>query len=142
MIKLNTGFSRKVGEPSYGSRGASVNVELELEGHLIQDPGALQQRIRQLFTLAKAAVDEELSGAAAPAPASPPAETVPERNATASQLRAIRAIANRLGLDPQIVTRDELGAQLDQLTLRQASTLIDRLKQRNGNDQPHYQEQR
>ena len=31
MIKLNAGFSRKVGEPNYGSRGASVNVELELE---------------------------------------------------------------------------------------------------------------
>ena len=31
MIKLNCGFSRKVGEANYGSRGASVNLELEIE---------------------------------------------------------------------------------------------------------------
>ena len=34
MLKLNAGFSRKVGEPNYGSRGASVNVELEGESNL------------------------------------------------------------------------------------------------------------
>jgi hypothetical protein len=53
MIKLNAGFSRKVGEPYYGSRGASVNVELELESGLIGDPDALMGRMRQLFAIAK-----------------------------------------------------------------------------------------
>ena len=48
MLKLNAGFSRKVGEPNYGSRGASVNVELEVESNLIGDPDALKRRIRQL----------------------------------------------------------------------------------------------
>ncbi len=38
MLKLNAGFSRKVDEPNYGSRGASVNVELELESGLVGDP--------------------------------------------------------------------------------------------------------
>jgi hypothetical protein len=28
-MKLNVGLSRKVGEPNYGSRGASVNLELD-----------------------------------------------------------------------------------------------------------------
>jgi cobalt-zinc-cadmium efflux system outer membrane protein len=55
MLKLNAGFSRKVGEPSYGSRGASVNVELELESHLIGDPAALLGRINSLFSLARQA---------------------------------------------------------------------------------------
>ena len=60
MIKLNTGFSRKVGEPNYGSRGASVNLELEVESAAIQDPDKMHRKIRALFALARKAVDEEL----------------------------------------------------------------------------------
>jgi len=32
-VKVNVGFSRKIGEAHYGSRGASVYVELELDCH-------------------------------------------------------------------------------------------------------------
>jgi hypothetical protein len=60
MIKLNAGFSRKVGEANYSSRGASVNVDLELESALIQEPEKLHEKIRVLFGIAKKAVDEEL----------------------------------------------------------------------------------
>ena len=67
MLKLNAGFSRKVGEPDYGSRGAGVNVELELESNLIGDPDALLARIKTLFDLARRSVDEELNGNQAPA---------------------------------------------------------------------------
>ncbi|MCK4516677.1 MAG: hypothetical protein KAU31_15560, partial [Spirochaetaceae bacterium] len=61
MIKLNAGFSRKVGEPNYGSRGASVNVELEVESGLIGDPDGLMARIRKLFDIARQSVDSELA---------------------------------------------------------------------------------
>ena len=30
MLKLNIGFNRKVGEPNYSSRGASVNLEIQV----------------------------------------------------------------------------------------------------------------
>ena len=60
MIKLNAGVSRKVGEPNYGSRGASVNVELELESSVVNDTEALYEKIRRLFALAKKSVDDEL----------------------------------------------------------------------------------
>ena len=60
MIKLNAGFSRKVGEANYGSRGASVNLELELESSMIADPDKMHEKIRALFGLARRAVDEEL----------------------------------------------------------------------------------
>ncbi|MDA1251419.1 MAG: hypothetical protein O2820_19590 [Planctomycetota bacterium] len=56
-MKLNVGLSRKVGEPNYGSRGASMNLELELDNSLVEQPERLRDRIRQL---AKASVDEEL----------------------------------------------------------------------------------
>ena len=58
MIKLNAGFSRKVGEANFGSRGASVNLELELESG--QDAEKMHEKIRALFGLARKAVDEEL----------------------------------------------------------------------------------
>ena len=61
-MKLNVGLSRKVGEPNYGSRGASVNLELELDNSLVEQPERLRDRIRQLYQLAKASVDEELHG--------------------------------------------------------------------------------
>ena len=60
MIKLNAGFSRKVGEPNFSSRGASVNLELELESSTIDSPDKMHDKIRALFSLARKAVDEEL----------------------------------------------------------------------------------
>ncbi len=60
-LKTNVGVSRKVADNNYGSRGASVNLEVELDSSLIQEPERLQERIRQLFRLAQQAIDEELS---------------------------------------------------------------------------------
>jgi hypothetical protein len=61
-LKTNVGVNRKVADNNYGSRGASVNLEVELDSSLIQEPERLQERIRQLFRLAKLSVDDELSG--------------------------------------------------------------------------------
>jgi len=54
---------------------------------------------------------------------------------TDSQRRAITAISRRLNVDPALEARDVLGAELDHLSVRQASELIDHLKsiQPNGN---------
>jgi hypothetical protein len=47
---------------------------------------------------------------------------------TDSQRRAIDAISRRLNLDPDHEAREVLGLGMDQLTIRQASELIDHLK--------------
>ena len=65
-LKLNVGLSKKIGLPDYGSLGASVNLELELDSGAIGDPDRLRQQIRHLFGLAKSSVDEELSQSHAP----------------------------------------------------------------------------
>ena len=61
-LKLNVGASKKVGENNYGSRGASINVEMELDSALVGDPARLQERIRQLFGLVRTSLAEELNG--------------------------------------------------------------------------------
>lgn len=137
MLKLNAGISRKVGEPNYGSRGATVHLELEVESNLVNDPDGLTDRIRKLFQLAKRAVDEELNGS--PSKTDPHREPNPSDNgrrqtrpATDSQLRAIRAIADRNKIDPETAARDRFGVGLDQLSLKEASQLIDHLKAASG----------
>ena len=61
-VHVNVGLSRKVGEPNYGSRGASVNLEAELEYALLAEPDKLKDRIRQLFNMLRSALTEELHG--------------------------------------------------------------------------------
>src|SRR5439155_26010436 len=61
-LKLNVGASRKVTDNNYGSRGASMNLELELDASLVADPPKLQERIRELFGLVRASLAEELNG--------------------------------------------------------------------------------
>ena len=62
MLKLNIGFNRKVGEANFSSRGASVNLEIEVESGLVREPGKLQAKIDYLFGLAKSSVDVQLNG--------------------------------------------------------------------------------
>jgi len=59
-VKLNIGLSRKVGEPNYGSRGASINLEVELDSGVLQDAAQLRERVRDLYQLARQSIDEEL----------------------------------------------------------------------------------
>jgi len=163
-LKLNVSISRKVGEANYGSRGASVNLELELDSAIVGEPDRLQARIRELFGLAKASVDEELRCA-------PPSPNVPSQHATgqaadnsrqqhangrsaatrsasgahrsngngrpsnnpppatASQVRALHAIANRQGLNLEAMLRDRFDVgRPDALTIAEASEMIDELK--------------
>jgi hypothetical protein len=137
MLKLNAGISRKVGEPNYGSRGASVNLELEVESGLVQDPDGLMDRVRRLFALARDAVDAELNG-----PRSSPAKTRTGgdgrgnhrgdgngRPATVSQVRAIRTICKQRDLNADQTANDRFGVSgVEELTLTEASSLIDELK--------------
>ena len=66
MLKLNIGFSRKTGEANYGSRGASVNLEVEVESGVVREPDKLQAKIDYLFELAKASVESQLDSGTPP----------------------------------------------------------------------------
>ncbi|MBL8829273.1 MAG: hypothetical protein JNM18_19980 [Planctomycetaceae bacterium] len=136
MLKINVGFNRKVGEANYGSRGASVNLELELDSGLVGEPERLKDRIRQLFGLAKASVDEELHsqpGTNGHANGSNGNGNGPShvrrrdntRRATASQVRALNTIAERRQLHLASLLQERFGIREPaELTITEASSLI------------------
>jgi hypothetical protein len=57
MIRLNVGLSRKVGQANFGSKGGSVNLEIELAD---LDNNKLRESIHKLFSLAKQSLEDEL----------------------------------------------------------------------------------
>ena len=61
MLRMNIAWSRKAGEPNFGSRGACVSLEVEVEAGLVREPDKLQARIDYLFGLAKKSVDAQLA---------------------------------------------------------------------------------
>ena len=156
MIKLNCGVSRKVGQPNYGSRGASVNVELELESSAAQDTNLLHEKIRGLFAIAKSAVDQELdgpdSGGGQEGQSEPPSANGhggsngngggdsncngaashgnSRRAITDNQSRAIWAICDSRSLDQDAEAAKMFNRPVEQLSLSEASRLIDSLKKR------------
>ena len=127
-LKLSIFSSRKVGEPNYGSRGATVGLEMEVDSSLVDNPRQLHERIQSLFRRAKQAVDLEL---ASPPPArQPPCETAAViRPVTERQIRAIQAIAGRRNVDFTEKLRERFGVKrLEDLSLEEASQLIDAIK--------------
>jgi hypothetical protein len=152
-LRLNVGASRKVTDNNYGSRGASVNLELELDASLVTEPAKLQERIRDLFDLVRASLAEELNGHGAASnddreeatptgdPAARPHSATDgtrgcngshrpgPRPATSSQVRALYAIARSRGIDLPQFLRDRFESRrANDLSITQASAAIDALK--------------
>jgi len=136
-LKLNVGLSRKVADGNYGSRGASVNVELELETDLINSSERLKERIRHLFASVRTSLVEELNGSAANSAVTMnghvgnSASQPSVRAATQSQVKALHAIARSQGLNLSQLLNDRFRrARPEDLNIKEASSLIDQLKQR------------
>ena len=151
-LKLNVGVMRKVGQPDYGSVGASCNLELEIDtGLLERDPDGFHARARGAYAAVHQAVHDELARLQAPAampqdvpapPARQPANghvnghtdhppagrSRPRKPATENQVRAIRSIASRQHADLDGLLSDLGVRRPEDLSLRQASGLIDMLK--------------
>jgi hypothetical protein len=145
-LKLNVGLSRKVTDNNYGSRGANVNVEMELDSSVITEPTKFQERIRQLFGMVRSSLATELNGGGHDAEKNTPAPSPNQaggsggsrnggsrssspRPATQSQVKAIYAIARSQRRDLGPYLQAQFGVRKpEELDLKRASQVIDALK--------------
>lgn len=148
-LKLNVGASQKVADQNYGSRGASVNLEIELDSSLVTDAAKLQERIRQLFGLVRTSLAEELNGngnALSNGNGNGNGQAQPtdgnghgasrsggQRQATQSQVKAIHSIARNRRIDiAQFLSTRFHVSRPDDLSIKEASQVIDDLKDDKG----------
>lgn len=140
-LTLNVGLSKKIGQPDFGSLGASCNVAVELPHNLIADPEAFHRQVQAAYAACRQAVNDELvrhqqgqtpvasNGHAAGGNGHAIRQRSNGRQATASQIRAIQAIADRQHLDLAIELRGRYGVgRPDDLSITEASQFIDAVK--------------
>jgi hypothetical protein len=61
-LTLNVGISKKIGQPDFGSLGASCNVQVELPSNVIfDDLEAFQRQVQQAYSACTQTVTKELS---------------------------------------------------------------------------------
>ena len=152
-LSINVGLSRKASK-DYQSTGVSINVTAELDQSLLAKPAELQAQIDSLYAQAESAIDRQVKACAGGTTPQAPARTngtgtggrfgrngtsgrdqprtggAPRNGSsmTASQKRAIEAIADRLGINPADEIQHEFGLDFDRLSVREASKAIDHLK--------------
>ena len=145
--KVTVGLQQKIGQANFGSIGASCSIEVHLDDDEAVRPEVVTSHVRQAFAQCRDCIAKELSLHEAiplgdlPRRERPAAEQkhTPERNtssaraprtATEAQIRAIRAIASKAGLSLASELEQGFGVRSpNQLTIAQASQLIDSLKQ-------------
>jgi len=147
-LKLTVGLSKKVGLPNYGSLGATCGLEIELASSALHaDPEGFGRQVRDAFAACARAVQEELDRhrppPSVPSPNNHPDPDRPDgpahhregasgprhRPATGSQVRALRAISGRRGVDLVGLVGDRFGIERpEELTVTEASRLIDELR--------------
>jgi hypothetical protein len=158
MLKLHAGVSKKVGLPNFSSASASCTIEAELDSSLLKDHEGFQVVVQRAYQSCEKAVQDQIArltnedqqepsqtqpqevvevragpaihGASVNRLSAPQFPNHPSpRPATASQVKAIRAICSRRKIDLVGLLRERFGlTTADELGIRQASNLIDELK--------------
>ncbi len=172
MIRVSANLSKKVPIPSVGYSSQQFGASLEIEVSDADQPAAIRERIQQLYSLLRQAVDEQIAAASVvqnlpvqtsvvpsgmdpvnregeaiarltgnPVPCAEatvvaahdgngndPKGPKPGR-ASVAQQRAIYALTKSLGLDLGGVLTEYFVADPRDLSIREASALLDQLRQ-------------
>ena len=138
MLKLNAAYSKKVpAEGEYTSQSYHASIEVELPDGLSQEQ--LNDKIHATFAMVRESVEVELGENSARKSAEPPAqEPAPQGNRSANagnavpaspkQINYLLSLASRRGITPQQIAAQNNVANVDQLTKRQCSALIEQWK--------------
>jgi hypothetical protein len=137
-MNLTVSRNRKKSK-DFNSEGFGVSFTVELDQSLLNQPKELQRQIDYLYREAESALDQQVNDGGSSS-RNGSSDRQPNRNGngqsngngnnmTAAQSRAINAIAKRLGVTPADECHHEFGLELKELTVRQASQMIDHLKQ-------------
>ena len=137
MIRLNVGLSRKIGQANYGSKGGSVNLEVEVAD---LDHNKLRESIQKLFSLAKQSLEDELGNdgvdiqdkPVVQISAQPTGQALQDAVAThgklvsGKQLSFLQNLARmqRRNLEKECI--EEFETYPERLTSKQASTMIEK----------------
>ena len=139
MLKLNASYSKKVpADGEYTSQSYHASIEVELPDGLSQEQ--LNDKIHATFAMVRESVEAEL-GENNPRkngelPPQEPANPAPQSNRASSggvpaspkQISYLLSLANRRGITPAQIAAQNNVANVDQLTKRQCSTLIEQWK--------------
>ena len=138
MLKLNAAYSKKVpAEGEYTSQSYHASIEVELPDGLSQEQ--LNDKIHATFAMVRESVEAELGGNNSRKSAELPVqEPAPQGNRSAGtdnaapaspkQISYLLSLASRRGITPQQIAAQNNVANVDQLTKRQCSALIEQWK--------------
>jgi hypothetical protein len=141
-MKIHVGLQKKVGQPNYGSVGASCQIEFEMDSTLLEsNMDGFHNRVNGAFLACRQAVNLQLrqqeSERAVESTTSIQKQLSerrpePQRGGTVTpnQLKAIYGMARRQRIDLQRLVHERFDRYVpEDLTIREASDLLDELKQ-------------
>ena len=133
MLKLNASYSKKVpAEGEYTSQSYHASIEVELPDGLTQDQ--LQSRIHETFEMVRNSVEAELHGNTLNQQGGNGAVNTVNNGqqvstpASPKQINYLLTLASRRGITPQQIAVQNNVANINQLSKKQCSTLIEQWK--------------
>ena len=132
MLKLNASYSKKVpADGEYTSQSYHASIEVELPDGLSAEQ--LNGKIHETFEMVRSSVEAELHGKKTAVQvnvvqqntAKPPQGSTP---ASPKQINYLLTLASRRGITPQQIAAQNNVANINQLSKKQCSTLIEQWK--------------